>query len=455
MRSLLICALVVCLPNLAEAQAVQRPTRPYRGLFGGGPPPDPNRTRQELTFTASFLGGYDDVVTPTGVSPTDPTFVRESGFAGFGDANLRYWYGRNSRYVSLEGGAYSNVYSDTNVTPSVGTNLRFIGETELARTNVVQVRLGASYDPSLVLGAYGPLLDGVTDPSLLPDSGQTAGFVEQRSWSTDTALRFSRRMTTRQTATLEYGYSMRTYLDELGYDNKAQLGTVEYEWAASRRGTLRGTYEYSNGDLEDFFGLPTPLISHTMEFGGGYTRRFSPSREMTLTAGAGATHVDTLSSLDRAPITYWTPSGYGSLGIDIGRSWMLSASYRRAINVLQGVSLQSFATDVGSVRADGLISRRLEGVFSASYSNGTSGSGEEPGRYETYNGNAQLNYALSRCCAVSLVYDYYYYNLTDVADLSPGLPPRYDRNAVRVGFSLWLPLVGTYATPGERRQGGS
>jgi hypothetical protein len=135
---------------------------------------------------------------------------------------------------------------------------------------------------------------------------------------------------------------------------------------------------------------------------------------------------------------------------------MVAANYRRAVSVLQGVTLQSFATDVGSLRADGLIGRRLEGIFSASYANGRSGSGEEPGRYETYNGNAQLTYALSRCCAVSFVYDYYYYNLGNVVDLQPGFPQRYDRNAVRFGFSLWLPLFGSYGVPGERRaQAGS
>ena len=47
-------------PGWAHAQAVQRPLRPYAGWFGGGPPPDPNRTRQELTLQGSVLGSRSE-----------------------------------------------------------------------------------------------------------------------------------------------------------------------------------------------------------------------------------------------------------------------------------------------------------------------------------------------------------------------------------------------------------
>ena len=63
----LVLATVVCVCAVAadaSAQMVQRPARPYRGLFGGGPTTDPNRTRSELTFTGSVLVGHDTWLSP-------------------------------------------------------------------------------------------------------------------------------------------------------------------------------------------------------------------------------------------------------------------------------------------------------------------------------------------------------------------------------------------------------
>ena len=70
--------------------------------------------------------------------------------------------------------------------------------------------------------------------------------------------------------------------------------------------------------------------------------------------------------------------------------------------------------------------------------------------YQAYSGAAQLRYALARCCAVTADYDYYYYKLHDVVRPA-GLPEEYDRNAIRVGLSLWLPLYG--AVNGGGREG--
>ncbi len=59
-KMLALTVLVVCgVASDTNAQTVQRPSRPYRGLFGGGPTPDPNRSRQELTLSGNLSVGYD------------------------------------------------------------------------------------------------------------------------------------------------------------------------------------------------------------------------------------------------------------------------------------------------------------------------------------------------------------------------------------------------------------
>ena len=63
----------------------------------------------------------------------------------------------------------------------------------------------------------------------------------------------------------------------------------------------------------------------------------------------------------------------------------------------------------------------------------------------------QLLYGISRCCAMALNYDYFVYRFQNVPDLPSQFPPSFDRQAVWVGFSIWLPLYGTYADGGSLR----
>jgi hypothetical protein len=146
------------------------------------------------------------------------------------------------------------------------------------------------------------------------------------------------------------------------------------------------------------------------------------------------------------PFHYWTPSGHGTFRLGFGRSWSIAADYRRAVTVLQGVTVESFNTDAVVVETEGALSRRLDLSVSVAYSNGRTGAGDSASRFASYGGLSQLRYAIARCCAATVNYDYYYYSLQDVAGVPSGVPPQYDRNSVLVGFTLWLPLYGSYAS---------
>jgi hypothetical protein len=39
-------------------------------------------------------------------------------------------------------------------------------------------------------------------------------------------------------------------------------------------------------------------------------------------------------------------------------------------------------------------------------------------------------------------YQYYYYDLRGTLQLLPGVPPGLNRNSVRIGMTLWVPVVG-------------
>jgi hypothetical protein len=451
-RIFAIATLVVCMcASAAQAQTVQRPTRPYRGLFGGGPPPDPNRMRHELTFTASLLGGYDDYVTPA-TDGTDPAPDIQNGFSTNASATLNYFYGRAARSFSADMQALSTAYYNAGVNPTLGGDLTLTYSSDVGRRSRIGLTQDLGYEPTLVLGAFGALAGDVENVPL-PESGAgvSSGLVEQRSWSAASTFTAEHRWTTRQTSSGNLGYSKRTYLDSLGFDNTTLSADIRHSSGLSRTTAADFTYRYSTTDLAQTTGGNLPLTDHTIEVGTSYTRRLSATRQVVLAGGGGATYVQTETSVDRLPLEYWMPSGHATVRLEVGRSWSFGADYRRAVSVLQGVTVESFPTDAISVRADGTIGPKVETALSVAYSTGRSGGVEQGGNFGAYGGTAQLRYALARCCAMSVNYDYYLYRLRNFSSLPVGLPAEYDRNAIRVGFTLWLPLYGSY---GQAEGGG-
>jgi opacity protein-like surface antigen len=437
----------------AAAQAVQRPSRPSRGLFGGGPAPtDPNRTRQELTLTGSFLGGYEDFIVPgSTVGETVNPARNGTAYSGTGSGSLRYWRGRTLRSFSVNASAQSSMYSLANIDPTFGANIDLAGTTQAGRKNTIGVTQLFAYEPSLAFGVFGPITQTVA-ASELPGGGVGSPSLDQTSWSSVSALNAQRRVTTRQTATGTFTYLSRRFLNDLGYDSDTRSADGHYSWNVTRTTAIDATYRYSQSSVEDPDGRGLPLKDQTVNLGLSYSKRLSPTRQIHFSGGAGATNVQTQEPLTRDPLEYWTPAGNGMVRLDLGRTWAVGVDYRRAVSVLPGITLQSFATDAASVRANGRLGNRIEVVLSGAFSNGRAGYGEQPSRYESYSGTAQLHFAVSRCCATTVNYDYYYYKLHAVTNVPTGIPNEYDRNTLRVGLSVWVPLFGTFAG-GERGSG--
>jgi hypothetical protein len=159
-------------------------------------------------------------------------------------------------------------------------------------------------------------------------------------------------------------------------------------------------------------------------------------------AGAGATHVQTVFSVDRSAFMDVSPSGYGTVRLDLARTWSLAGDYRRAVTVLEGVALHPFASDTGAVTVGGRLDTSVLMTLSGAYSTGAS-QGTDFGSFASIVGAAQLQYELTTCCALITSYNYYYYRLRDIAAIPAGLPRRYERNSIRIGLSMMLPLYGT------------
>jgi hypothetical protein len=305
-----------------------------------------------------------------------------------------------------------------------------------------------AYEPTFILGAFSALAADVP-PSVLPETGTGVGngLIEQSSWSAATTVNTSRQWSPRQTSTAIVGYSQRTYLDTVGFDSTNWNAQVAHTSTVSRAVAVGATYRYTSTEMVQPLGGSLPLSDHTMEGSVTYTKRLSATRQLVFGGGGGATFVQTELLPDRAPLQYWMPTALGRVNLDFGRSWSVATDYRHTVSTLQGVSVASFPGHAVSVRTDGTIGRAVEVAFSAAFANGASGGVDDGGSYNAYSGSAQMRYAIARCCAATFQYDYYHYKLTEFTDLPLGLPPEYDRRAIRVGFTLWLPLYGVYAGP--------
>jgi hypothetical protein len=97
--------------------------------------------------------------------------------------------------------------------------------------------------------------------------------------------------------------------------------------------------------------------------------------------------------------------------------------------------------DALTVTTDGFLNRRADVLVSASYSKGAPALTGGTSDFRTYSGLARVRLAVSSTWATYVEYRYYFYDFTRSAQLTPGLSPRLARNSVRVGLTLWVPLL--------------
>ena len=117
---------------------------------------------------------------------------------------------------------------------------------------------------------------------------------------------------------------------------------------------------------------------------------------------------------------------------------------RASIGDRSDISTDSFvqcSTDSANVGVAGLWTRRVDVAVSANYITGTDGLGQGSARFDSYSASARVRRALTRTLAGYVEYLFYHYNFDEAADRPVGLPRTFNRNGVRVGLSLWLPLT--------------
>jgi hypothetical protein len=79
--------------------------------------------------------------------------------------------------------------------------------------------------------------------------------------------------------------------------------------------------------------------------------------------------------------------------------------------------------------------------LSAAYSNGQAGIATSNQGYSTYSGVAGYQLAVGRFTALFAEYHYYHYIFDPTVVLPVGMNRGLDRQSVRLGLNLWVPLL--------------
>ncbi len=399
-----------------------------------------------LTVSASALGGYNDRLSAEEALLVPSAGSTQGGYTGFADAGLRFWRGRPARSFSFDGSGYMLSYSDLKISSPIGAQIQLGGETTLGRSARVEVTQQVGTDPYVAFGAFGPLQSDL-GPGVGPDANPANGLAPERSWRSLTSTSMDWDWTRRTTLSAGYNYFHSEYLGDTGFDNQAHSARLALARSLTRTLSARASYRYGDTTLTDTTRDERwPVEEHTGAFSLSYAKNLSPTRSVEFDFGAGATHVQTVSLLGSRQLEYWAPSGHASARADIGRTWAISAAYRRGVTFLDGLTPESYLADVVLIRTEGTMSRRIELMFSSGYSNGKQPQTELlSGRYETFTLTAQARFVLARPWAVVVNYNRSDHRFFGLSALSNGLRSRYDQNAVRVGMAYTFTQSGTRA----------
>jgi hypothetical protein len=191
------------------------------------------------------------------------------------------------------------------------------------------------------------------------------------------------------------------------------------------------------------------LSEHDLDVGIDYSRPLSRTRRTTVGFSVGPTSGNVPVP---APVSAGVPSpGAASrsrqywVGADafvihqMGRSWNARGTLHRGLVYVEGLP-SPVVTNAAAVVTEGFLNRRTDLVASAAYTEGVSAFDRSSGTFATYTGDVRLRFATSKLLATYVEYVYYFYNFDRNLALPPGLPPRFSRNGVRIGLTLWVPV---------------
>jgi hypothetical protein len=441
--ALVLAALAV--PSSATAQPgagrgrQDGPERPFRGLFGAAPSDGSNGT--SLALVASLNGGYDDNIVSD--QPNLDPRVSVGGEVYNGSAGLIFARSTDRSSLGLNLNAakrYFPANTDLNAA-SYGAGIGY--SRSLTRRTRLTLSQNVAYAPYYQFSLFpglGPPGLGDTVPSNLDYA-----VTPQESWIFNSNVDLSRELGRRSSVRLFYGYGFQDMADSGVVDDSlltpdqptsdliTHSAGFQFHRSLTRHAGLRlgysyraGGYQYANDDV----------TAHNIDVGIDYARSLSIFRRTTFSFSTGSSIVQ----IDNQ--RYFRFIGDVNLNHQLTRTWTARLSYNRGIGYVASFG-EPFFTDGLSAAVSGYVGRRLTMNLTGAYVNGDVGISATPGGgVKTYSANFTAQYALLQILAADFSVYSYKYDFDDGSIVLPGgLPGQFERQGVRAGLSLWLPLI--------------
>ncbi len=440
----LVLAGVIGVPAPVAAQVDgEAARRPWRGLFESR---EAGERRQTLDLSIALFGAWDDNATEgLHESQVDRRVQTEGYYSGL-NAGLAYARRSDRLSFGVSGSSASAHYASVSDRVVASGALRTNVAATLGRTTL-RVAQGASYSPFFGLVIGGGLSDGelAAGPSAFDFSVRS-----QDVYRFDTAVEVTQTIGGRVTLSA-FGDYQRTEFGGGDDGDSHWTGLQSYRIGArlsrgiTRHAGLRLGYAYREGRYGQPAGGDPVVETHEIDAGVDYGRALSFSRRTSLSFSTGSGLVARQAADSDDPRQ---PAGErlrahllanAALTHEINRTWTARLAYSRDLQYVDGFT-EPFLADRADASLGGTFNRRVDSRLAASYSSGAVGPGSGQG-YAVWSGTADLRIALARRAALFTRYVYHHYQFNDATTLPPGFAPRLDRHGVRLGLSVWLPII--------------
>ena len=415
---------VLALPALASAQ--ERPSRPFRGLFGGGL----GDTEQVLTVSFGAVGGRDVVSTDapegtlvSGVPVGSSTFGSWNGQATYGVSRARFG-------LTASATAYSRYSADES--EPIARSASATGRWLVLKHTTLSAGAQTVHQPLSVLSFFPGLPVGGVDRSTL--ASYTLGNVPNIYVSDQGQIGLAQQITRRSTMSVGYSYQRANFAQVAGARD-VQTGAIDFSHQLTRSLTLRAGYQESSSSygVDETTGDTLWFQNRTINAGVDYSGSLTLSRRTTLAVSTGSALIS-----DRVTRRFRL-TGNAILRREIGRSWDLNLSYDRQAGFIQTLREPVF-TDSLTSSLNGLLARRVSVYSSFGLAGGSVGFRSSMNGYKAYHGGAGVSMATSRYLSFRVSYSYYRFEADNPQLLPLGLG-LLSRHGIVAGVDVFTPII--------------
>jgi hypothetical protein len=188
---------------------------------------------------------------------------------------------------------------------------------------------------------------------------------------------------------------------------------------------------------------PGVAAIHDIDAGIDYNRPLSLSRRTKLFITTGSAIVPAAERRTSVNgVAHYRLLGTASLNREMGRTWNAALSYGRNLEFVETFA-EPLLSNTLALRVGGNFTRRVDVAVSANLAKGSVGfaAGDPNQRFGTYNASARLQWAVTRFMKTYGEYIAYGHAFGSDVQAPPGFGRDVKRSEIRVGLTLWAPLV--------------